>query len=199
METIRGRTSLDLNLNELMERVANYDGITLDLGTGDGRFVRCMAKRHHDAFFIGMDACRENLRAHSRIKLPNALFVIASAQALPYELNGLADRLTVNFPWGSLLESLLNGSPSLINRLDAVTRPRAGMEVCLNAEALDSSGWSLESGAERIERALNAAGWKTRSHAFMDARALRSFPTTWAKRLAFGRDPRAIRLSLIKG
>lgn len=199
METIRGRMSLDLNLNELMERVANYNRITLDLGAGDGRFVRCIAEQHPETFFIGIDACRENLRANSRIKLPNALFVIASAQALPYELNGLADHVVINFPWGSLLESLLNDDPSLMNGLDAVTRPRAGMGIHLNAEALNIPGWSLESGAERIERALNAAGWKTRSHAFMDARALRSFPTTWAKRLAFGRDPRAIRLSLIKG
>jgi hypothetical protein len=29
----------------------------------------------------------------------------------------------------------------------------------------------------------------------MNAAALRSFPTTWAKRLAFGRDPRAVSLN----
>lgn len=199
METIRGRKSLDLNLNELTQCLANYKYMTLDLGTGDGRFVRCMAERYKEKFFIGLDACRENLRANSRRALPNALFVIASAQTLPYELNGLADHVIINFPWGSLLESLSNDDPSLMNGLSSIARPCAGMEVLLNAEALAAAGWSLESGAYRIERILNAGGWKTRSHAFMDARSLRSFPTTWAKRLAFGRDPRAIRLSLIKG
>lgn len=199
METIRGRMSLDLNLNELMERVANYNRVALDLGTGDGRYVRCMAERHPGNFFIGMDACRENLRANSQRKLPNALFVIAGAQALPRELNGLASHITINFPWGSLLESLLNDDPSLMNGLSSITRLRAGMEVLLNAEALAMAGWSLESGADQIERLLNAAGWKTKSRAFLDAPALRSVPTTWAKRLAFGRDPRAMRLSLIKG
>jgi hypothetical protein len=29
----------------------------------------------------------------------------------------------------------------------------------------------------------------------MNANALQSFPTTWAKRLAFGRDPRAMTLN----
>ncbi len=29
----------------------------------------------------------------------------------------------------------------------------------------------------------------------MNANALRSFPSTWAKRLAFGRDPRAIEMN----
>ena len=59
-------------------------------------------------------ACRENLREHSQAKLPNMLFVIASAQDLPRELNGLISHITINFPWGSLLESLLTGDPMLM-------------------------------------------------------------------------------------
>ena len=98
METIRGRMSLDLNLNELKERLTDYDHIALDLGTGDGQFVRHMAEQQSATFFIGMDACRENLRVNSQRKLTNALFVIANAQALPFELHGLAQRVTVNFP-----------------------------------------------------------------------------------------------------
>ena len=93
METIRGRRSHDIGLIELSERLSDYENITLDLGTGDGRFVRCLVEKQKDTFFIGVDACRENLRANSRRKLPNALFVIANAQALPLELNGLAWKL----------------------------------------------------------------------------------------------------------
>lgn len=196
METIRGRISLDLNLSELTEQLADYDHIMLDLGTGDGQFVRHMAERHPEHFFIGMDACRENLRANSQRKLPNALFVIANAQAIPLELHGLASRVTINFPWGSLLTSLLNGASSFLNGLEAVTHPGARMEVHLNADAVAAAGWELEPGADRVERVLKEAGWRTRSSACMDAQELRSIPTTWAKRLAFGRDPRAIRLSL---
>ena len=196
METIRGRTSLEIDFNGLTERLAGYNQIILDLGTGDGRFVRCMAEHHGDSFFIGIDACRENLRANSLRKLPNALFVIASAQSLPRELNGLASHVSINFPWGSLLESLLNNDVCLINGLLSVTRPCAGMEIHLNGEALATASWKLESGADQIERVLKEVGWRTKSRACMDAQSLRSFPTSWAKRLAFGRDPRAVRLSL---
>ena len=195
METIRGRMSLDLGLIELSERLAGYENITLDLGTGDGRFVRCMAEKLRDNFFIGIDACRENLRANSLRRLPNALFVIANAQALPLELNGLASHITINFPWGSLLESLLSNEDSLVSRLLSVTRPFAGMDIRLNAEALVTAGWTLESGADQIQRVLHAESWSMKSRSWMDAHLLRSFPTTWAKRLAFGRDPRAIHLS----
>lgn len=195
METIRGKTSQELNFTGLAERLADYNHILLDLGTGDGRFVCKMAGQQQDRFFIGIDACRENLRANSRSKLPNALFVIANAQALPLELNGLASHITINFPWGSLLESLLSNEDSLVSRLLSVTRPFAGMDIRLNAEALVTAGWTLESGADQIQRVLHAESWSMKSRSWMDAHLLRSFPTTWAKRLAFGRDPRAIHLS----
>jgi len=196
METIRGRTSHELDFNGFAERLADYRHILLDLGTGDGRYVRCTAELHQDWFFIGVDACRENLLANSRRKLPNALFVIASARALPQELKGVASHVTINFPWGSLLGSLLRSEGSLASRLLSVTRPFAGLDIRLNAEALITAGWTLESGADQIESIVNAVGWKTKSRSWMDAHLLRSFPTTWAKRLAFGRDPRAIHLSV---
>ena len=196
METIRGRMSHNIGLTELSAQLAGYNQIRLDLGTGDGRFVRCMAEKHKDQFFIGVDACRENLRANSLRKLPNAIFIIASAQALPLELNGLISHVSINFPWGSLLESLLNNHACLVNGLLATTRPCAEMDVLLNGEALGTAGRTLESDADQIEYVLTHMGWKMKSHSCLDARTLRSFPTTWAKRLAFGRDPRAIRLSL---
>ena len=196
METIRGKMSLDLTASELQQRLAGYKHIQLDLGTGDGRYVCRMARQYEEGFFIGVDACRENLRANSQRKLPTALFVIASAQALPFELNGLVSHITINFPWGSLLESLLEEESNLGSSLCSVTGPSAGMEIHLNGEALGTFGWTLEKGVDQIQCILNAGGWQTKSRSWLDARLLRSFPTTWAKRLAFGRDPRAVRLSL---
>ena len=184
---------------ELKETLAGYEHILLDLGTGDGRFVYYMAKQHPERFFIGVDACRENLHLSSRKKRPNALFVIANAQALPVELNGLVSHVTINFPWASLLEGLLTENDPLVYRLKSITRPCARMDIHLNGEALAAAGWTLESAAEQIQRILNAEGWTTKPASCMDMHVLRSFPTTWAKRLAFGRDPRAVRLSLQRG
>jgi len=195
METIRGKKSLEVDINGLKDRLANYNRIVLDLGTGDGRYVRCLAKDHPDWFVIGVDACRENLREHSQAKLPNMLFVIASAQNLPYELNGLVSHITVNFPWGSLLESLLKGDPALLRGLESVAGAAASVDLRLNGGALAEAGTTLEAGAQGIYANLLEAGWRVRAPARMDAGALRSFPSTWAKRLAFGRDPRAVALS----
>jgi 16S rRNA (adenine(1408)-N(1))-methyltransferase len=194
METIRGRKSLDIDFNEWKDRFANYDRIILDLGTGDGRYARTLAERRPRWFVIGVDSCRENLREHSQEKLQNLLFIIASAQALPRELQGLISHISINFPWGSLLDSLLAGDPGLMLGLASLARVTASIDLRLNGGALAEAGTTLELGTEKIYANLLQAGWQVDAPVMMNASALRSFPSTWAKRLAFGRDPRAMEL-----
>jgi len=195
METIRGRTPCHLDLTELRARLANYNRIILDLGTGDGRYVHHLAENFPRHFIIGVDACRENLREHSRAKLSNALFVIASAQSLPCELDGLVSHITINFPWGSLLESLLMGDSKLMCGLEAVSRCVATLDIRLNSGALAEGGTTLEAGADRVYNNLLCAGWQVKEPEMMKTQTLQTFPTTWARRLAHGRDPRAMQMS----
>jgi 16S rRNA (adenine(1408)-N(1))-methyltransferase len=195
METIRGRASHELDFDRLTDRLAGYRRIILDLGTGDGRYVHTLAARHPDWFILGVDTCRENLYKHSRAQVDNMLFVIAAAQELPWELKGLVSHITINFPWGSLLESLLRGDPGLLQGLESISGESASLDLRLNGGALAEAGTTLEAGISSIHSNLLRAGWRVRAPVQMDSRALRSFPTTWAKRLAFGRDPRALMLS----
>jgi len=195
MEMMRGRKSLELDANGWKDRLANYNRILLDLGTGDGRYARTLAEKHPDWFIIGVDSCRENLHEHSRAKLQNLLFIIASAQNLPRELDGLISHITINFPWGSLLGSLLVSDSDLMGGLKSVARPTALLKVRLNGGALAEAGKTLEAGTDKIYYNLRRVGWQLEQPVMMDASALKKFPSTWAKRLAFGRDPRAIMLS----
>ena len=87
----------------------------IDLGTGDGRFVLAAAAADPDTLVIGIDASagamaeasRRAARPARRGGLPNALFVVAAAEALPPELDGVADVVTIQLPWGSLLRGAL--------------------------------------------------------------------------------------------
>jgi 16S rRNA (adenine(1408)-N(1))-methyltransferase len=194
METIRGKTSQNLDLAGLNERIKNYQRVVLDLGTGDGRYVRSLADEHPVWFVIGVDSCRENLRELSRANLPNMLFVIASAQDLPHELCGLISHVTINFPWGSLLESLLVGDAALMNGLSCIARQNAQINICLNGGALAEAGTELDAGTQAIFDNMNQHGWRLQNPHLMDNQSLRTFPTTWARRLAHGRDPRAMAL-----
>ena len=96
---------------------------------------------------------------------------------------------------GSLLEGLLSGDLCLMNGLASVSRPRAQIEIHLNGGALTEAGSTLDHGAELIYKNMSRHGWDLRTPFRMDHDALRQFPTTWAKRLAYGRDPRAMSLN----
>jgi len=195
METIRGRMPCNLDSTELQARLANHQRVVLDLGTGDGKFALHHARAFPSHFVIGVDSCRENLRELSRAKLTNLLFVIANAQSLPHELNGLASHITINFPWGSLLESLLNADTNLLCGLESISQVSTTMDIRLNGGALTEAGTTLEKGTKIIHNNLLHAGWQIRTPILMDTFALHKFPSTWAKRLAFGRDPRAMAMS----
>lgn len=191
MEIIRGKQASFIDGLALADMVSRHAQVHIDIGTGDGRYVQHLARVHPTALVIGLDACRENLHASSQRAPDNALFVIANALALPVELRGLATRITVNFPWGSLIEGLLTPDAALLEGLRGICRPGAALEVRLNGGALAECGWSLEAGAERVRMVLHAQGFAMRPVAQWTACDLKTCPTTWAKRLAFGRDPRA--------
>src|SRR5919199_344113 len=126
METIHGKQTRMLEATRLAAQLRPYRSVLIDLGTGDGRYVRSVAQASPERFVIGLDACRENLRSVSRSAPSNALFVIANALDLPWELRGLAGHITINFPWGSLLGALVEGDPHIRLQHGSARRPRHG-------------------------------------------------------------------------
>jgi len=98
-----------------------------------------------DRLVIGVDADAGSMmkstqraaRAAGRGGLPNALFVVAGAEALPAELAGCADELTVHFPWGSLLRGLLRADPAIVAGMARVTRPHATVTLLLSVTEHD--------------------------------------------------------------
>ena len=91
--------------------------MAIDLGTGDGRAVLARATAEPRTLAIGIDAnaasmiesSRRASRPERRGGRPNALFVVAAAEAAPPELACLADELSITLPWGSLLAGVLGG------------------------------------------------------------------------------------------
>ncbi len=85
---------------------ARYAAASIDLGTGDGRHVLAAAAAEPDRLVVGIDANAAAIAEASRRAaakpgrggLPNALFVVAAAEALPRELDGVADLVTAHFP-----------------------------------------------------------------------------------------------------
>jgi 16S rRNA (adenine(1408)-N(1))-methyltransferase len=194
MDAVTGKHARTIDAATIAAWAADYQATHIDLGTGDGRFVQHLARACPERAVIGIDTCRGNLRDTSRTAPENALFVIADALALPAGLPA-ATHLTINFPWGSLLRGLVEGNSGLLTGLVALGQTGASLRIWLNAAGLAEVGLSLEKGSERVGSVLRRAGARVGAPRIMQAENLRGCPTTWAKRLAFGRDPRAVELT----
>ncbi|MGH9379368.1 MAG: methyltransferase domain-containing protein [Thermoanaerobaculia bacterium] len=186
---------------------ARFAGAVIDLGTGDGRFVSVTAAARRDQLVIGIDAnaasmakaSRRAARSDKRGGLANALFVVAAAEALPAELNGVADALTVHFPWGSLLRSLLTTDATILEGIARVTRPGAPVTLLLSLTERDNV---TEIGAvDEHTFAGLAPAYAAHGLTLLDARPatpeeIARLHSTWAKRLGAGTNRPAWRVSL---
>ena len=123
------------------------------------------------------------------------MYLIGNAEALPGELSGLASQITVHFPWGSLLTGLLESGSKVIGNLRMIAQPGATLEIVLNSSSLLKEGLSLEQGGAMVLEALRMSGFDVKMPVTLGAEDLRRYPTTWAKRLGYGRDPQALCLS----
>jgi 16S rRNA (adenine(1408)-N(1))-methyltransferase len=143
--------------------------VIVDLGTGDGRAVLAAAAADPRALVVGIDAdasamaeaSRRAARPARKGGLPNALFVVASAEAPAPELSGVADLVTVHFPWGSLLRGVLGIDDAAARGISALPRPEMGLIdafVSVTArDGLDGVG-VLDATADRAGARVGHAG-----------------------------------------
>ena len=118
------------------------EGVVIDIGTGDGRFVFASAKANPDKFFIGVDANTKPLqkpsmratRKPAKGGLPNALFVQAAVEDLPEEFSGTADEIHIHFPWGSLLRAVAVGEEAVLAALRRIAAPGCLLEIVIGID-----------------------------------------------------------------
>jgi len=215
MEAIKGKKLFDVGRAEIEELVDGFAAIAVDIGTGDGRFVYARARAHPEWFCIGIDSERQNLREYSakihkkpsRGGLParNALYVIANVRNLPEELSGLANRVYINFPWGSLLESVVTGDDAVLGEIAAVSADGVTLEILVNysifvdpipVEVRRLPKLSPDYIQEVLAPAYARAGFVLVETTTLAGDELREIPTTWSKRLAHGRRPSTVYLKM---
>jgi 16S rRNA (adenine(1408)-N(1))-methyltransferase len=159
--------------------------------------VLATAAAQPDRLVVGVDASAAAMATASRRAaarphrggLPNALFVVAAAEALPCELDGVADLVTVHFPWGSLLRGLLGADPAIMAGLTRVMRPGAALSVLLSSTSRDRGAGVEPVGQATLQALTGAYGRygltvaEVRPATPADVAAARS---SWGKRLGAG-------------
>ncbi len=173
---------------------SRYASTLVDLGTGDGAWPRRFARDYGNVLAIGVDPDRSALqdaaklaeRKPARGGAPNALYVAASAESLPAELQGAADWITIYFPWAALLRMILAGEQQIADILNTLAAPRARLSIVLNAEAAPDGFKKPEPSAVRksLHVPLESMGFRIAKSEWLDAAA--APPTTWGGRLVKG-------------
>ena len=177
--------------------------MSLDLGTGDGRLPYALGRQTPQRLFVGIDANAAGLRKLSgraaREGLGNVLYVRAAVEDLPLELAGVADRVTVLLPWGSLLAAVARPCVPALAGIRALCEPGASLSVILSVAERDLAearrlGLPPLDGAHlqgHLAAGYAAAGFTVSSVRPLDLDQLARWPSTWARRLAHGK-PRPV-------
>lgn len=174
---------------------AQFREIHVDLGTGDAAWALRLARQRPEVGVIGVDACLDHVRGHARRRPANMALIQCDAAALPAALDGRATRVTINFPYGSLLSGLLEDDARLRDRLDAILTVAGVTEVRVNASALAGTGHTLATAERALVGACGRLGCVAVRTRRLESADLRRFPSTWAKRIGFGREPVAIEVT----
>jgi 16S rRNA (adenine(1408)-N(1))-methyltransferase len=176
------------------------EGVIIDIGTGDGRFVYQSARQKPNKFYIGIDPNTRPLekisekiyRKPAKGGAPNVLFIQSAIEDLPAELNGVADEVHVHFPWGSLLRAVATGEIEVLRNVRRICATGALLEVVTGLdperdqseiERLGLTPLSLEFIDTVLVKKYAAAGFEITERGILPASAWPELSTSWAKRL----------------
>ena len=184
------------------------EGVIIDIGTGDGRYVYQSARRNPNKFYIGIDPNTRPLekisekthRKPAKGGAPNVLFIQSAIEDLPDELNGVANEVHVHFPWGSLLRAVATGDVALLQNLRRICTEDALLEVLIGIDPVRDKSELERLGLkaltlEVIDAVLlpnyAAAGFEIIERGILAASEWPALETSWAKRLQ-GNEQRPI-------
>ena len=182
--------------------------MTIDIGTGDGRAVLDLAAREPATLVLGLDASAAAMVEASRRAAgparkggrPNVRFILAAAEAPPPALAGAADLVTVRFPWGSLLRGCIGLQPAVASGVAGLVAGGGTLELLLAPSARDG----LEGVPTEVDEIVAAAaaafdqlGFEMVVGRAASTEEVAASGSTWAKRLAAGRNGDAGRFATL--
>lgn len=215
MIVARGKEMIEIGAEELEELVSSYDSIAIDLGTGDGRFAHSYAGEHPETFVIGIDPVHGAMREFStrarrkpaRGGLPNLLYVTASIEQPPAELEGRCNQIFINLPWGSLMRGIIEADDTVLGNLAKLAADDAHLRIVLNTRVfddpvpLDVQGLpevTLVYAQTVLVPAFSRHGFTLTDARFLAPEELIDLATTWAKRLSHRSPPPSFLIEAVK-
>ncbi len=169
------------------------------------------ARANPNKYYIGIDANVEPLKKPSmkatrkpaKGGLSNALFVQAAVEDLPDELQGIADEIHINFPWGSLLRAVASADQDVINGIRRIAKTGCRLEIVIGLD-IDRDRSEIERlGLPMLDEVYSrgvfaerysAAGFEMIEFHQLERGAWSQLETSWARKLSPNDNRRVTRL-----
>jgi 16S rRNA (adenine(1408)-N(1))-methyltransferase len=139
-----------------------------------------------------------------RQKLENVLFVQAAVEKLPPELTGVADRITINYPWGSLLRAVVTPEVEILSTIAGLGKAGAAITMLVNMSVFDDATYCARLGLPSPPVLADPAEtrWKFRQAGFEVTNLIPDvadvpYKTTWGQKLTKGTRRRVLQLDAI--
>jgi 16S rRNA (adenine(1408)-N(1))-methyltransferase len=168
----------------------------VDVGAGDGGYVLHRARTEPTTFAMAIDASPDALSSGAwrakRARLRNAAFLVQGVEGLPPELSGIADEVTVHFPWGSLLRGLLDGSSGVVGPMARLMKEHGELRVLISGIDRDRIGTVDPALVIARRDAYREVGLRLVTAQWATDQLVAESRSGWAKRLGVGRARRAV-------
>lgn len=207
MKAIKGNKTLEIAKKELNDLTGSYETVIIDLGTGDGRFVYKTAKENPNKLVIGIDPSQKQLEIYSRKcnkeKLENALFVLGSVENLPTELEGIAEIVYINFPWGSLLGGIAGADEKVTENISSLVKTGGKLDVTFGysqdaepseVKRLGLDNLTLDTIETEIVPEFEKNGLSLQQLYALRKEDMFKISSSWGKKLTFGQDRAVFRM-----
>jgi 16S rRNA (adenine(1408)-N(1))-methyltransferase len=188
--------------------------VVIDLGAGDGRYAYECARSDAGSLYIAVDPDAETLadyafraaRKPARGGVENAVFVVAAVEALPPDLIAIADRVRVNFPWGSLMRGLLEPRPDILVATSSLLKTGGVIEVIMSYDPQhDPNAFAgeplppLDAGYVEgtLVPAYESLGLRVTANRRLTQDEALAVPSTWGRRLLHARPRDVYCLALV--
>ena len=137
-----------------------------------------------------------------RGEVRNLICIAEPLASLATELAGVADRVTVILPWGSLLRAVAAPELLSLRYIANLCLPDASVEIVFSYDEQRGARQAILLPAAAVDEVHIAtlpslyreAGFQIVATDRLSERELADYQTTWAKRLAFGRTRKVWRL-----
>ena len=138
--------------------------------------------------------------------LENVLFVQAAVEKLPPELAGVAGRITINYPWGSLLRAVAVPDTEVLSNIAALGGDGASLTLLVNMSVFDQPAYcaKLDLPCPPVLDDPEKTRWFFRRAGLEVTRIVSEvkeapYKTTWGQKLTKGSRRRVLRLDAVVG